>query len=568
MVVLGRYRRSWLRVDVLAGITVAAYLIPQVMAYAQIAGLPPAAGLLAIVGPILAYALFGSSRQLSVGPESTTALMTAAAVGAIGADGAQEYAALAAAMAVVTGVLCLIGWLGGLGFLADLLSKPVLVGYMAGVAVLMIVSQIEKLTGIPTEGESLPQQVWSALTHADEVHWPTVILAGSLLAFLLVAARIAPKLPNPLFAVLLGAGAVVIFGLRSRGIETVGEVPGVVPHFSLPALGLNEIASMFVPALGIAVVGYSDNVLTARAFAAKTGERIDANQEFLALGAANVAGGLLSGFPVSSSGSRTAIGASMGSRTQLYSLVLLGTVLAATVLAAPVIAAFPKAALGALVVYAALRLIEVGEIRRTAHFRRSELVLLIATTLGVFFLGALNGILLAVALSLGDLLRRVARPHDAVLGYVDGMAGMHDVDDYPEAEQVEGLVVYRYDSPLFFANAEDFRERAAEAAFEPDPDTQWLVINVEAIVEVDITSMDALEELRNDLAGRGIELALARVKQDLMDELEAHGMVERIGRDRMFPTLPTAVRGYVEWHLATHGRLPDRLDPKRLESGI
>lgn len=186
----------------------------------------------------------------------------------------------------------------------------------------------------------------------------------------------------------------------------------------------------------------------------------------------------------------------------------------------------------------------------------------------MFFLGALNGILLAVVLSLGDLLRRVARPHDAILGYVPGMAGMHDVDDFPEAEQVDGLVVYRYDSPLFFANAEDFRERAMAAAAEAEPAARWLVINVEAIVEVDITSMDALEELRSDLSGREIQLALARVKQDLMDELEAHGMDLRIGRDRIFPTLPTAVRGYVEWHQESHGGLPGGLDPKRLESGI
>jgi SulP family sulfate permease len=301
------------------------------------------------------------------------------------------------------------------------------------------------------------------------------------------------------------------------------------------------------------VVAYSDNVLTARAFAERSGQSIDANQEFLALGAANVAGGLLSGFPVSSSGSRTAIGASMGSRSQAYSLATLATVVLALLTLAPVIAAFPKAALCALVVYAAIRLVDVAEIRRVARFRRSELVLLLATTLGVFLLGALYGILLAVALSLGDLLRRVARPHDGILGYVRGLAGMHDVDDFPEAEQVPGLVVYRYDSPLFFANAEDFHHRALAAVDEAAHPVEWLVINAEANVEVDLTSLDALARLHRELEARGVVLALARVKQDLLDDLRSAGLVDAIGTDRMFATLPTAVAGYLAWYEERHG---------------
>ena len=551
---LRHYERGWLRGDLLAGVTVAAYLVPQVMAYAQIAGLPPVTGLVAVVGPLLAYALLGSSRRLSVGPESTTALMTATAIAALGASGPDEYAALAAALAVVTGLLCLVGWLLGLGFLADLLSKPVLVGYLAGVAVLMVVSQLDTLTGIPVGEGSLPAQLWDLVRGAGQVHVPTLALGLALLALLLLAAHRFPRLPNPLLAVLLGAGAVTVLGLRSLGVETVGALPRELPHLTLPDLSPGAVLTMLGPALGIAVVAYSDNVLTARAFADRHGERVDADQEFLALGAANLAGGLLSGFPVSSSGSRTAIGDSMGGRTQLASLVTLGTVVVAVLALAPVIAAFPKAALGALVVYAALRLVDVAEIRRVARFRRSELVLLVATTLGVFVLGALGGILLAVGLSLGDLLRRVARPHDGILGYVPGLAGMHDVDDYPSARQVPGLVVYRYDSPLFFANAEDFHRRARAAVDDAEAPVEWLVLNAEAIVEVDLTSLDALAGLHDELEDAGIVLALARVKQDLLDDLEAAGLVERIGTERMFPTLPTAVEGYLAWHEERHGR--------------
>ncbi|MFQ6172702.1 SulP family inorganic anion transporter [Oryzobacter sp. R7] len=554
LVTLRHYERPWLRGDLLAGVTVAAYLVPQVMAYAQIAGLPPATGLLAILGPTLAYALLGSSRQLSVGPESTTALMTATAVAALGVSGPDEYAALAAALAVVTGLLCLVGWLAGLGFLADLLSKPVLVGYLAGVAVLMVVSQLDTLTGIPVGDGSLPEQVWDVVRGAGRVHPPTLALAGVLLVLLLLASWRWPRLPTPLLAVLLGAAAVAVLGLREAGVETVGALPGSLPGLTLPDLSPDAVLAMLGPALGITVVAYSDNVLTARAFADRRGERVDADQEFLALGAANVAGGLLSGFPVSSSGSRTAIGDSMGSRTQLHSLVTLVTVLVAVFALAPVIAAFPKAALGALVVYAAIRLVDVAEIRRVARFRRSELVLLVATTLGVFVLGALGGILLAVGLSLGDLLRRVARPHDGILGYVPGLAGMHDVDDYPTARQVPGLVVYRYDSPLFFANAEDFHRRATAAVDDAEDAVEWLLLNAEAVVEVDLTSLDALDLLRTEMEARGVVLALARVKQDLLDDLEAAGLVDTIGTDRMFPTLPTAVEGYLAWHEREHGR--------------
>ena len=384
---LRHYDRGWLRGDLLAGVTVAAYLIPQVMAYAQIAGLPPAAGLLAIVAPTLVYAVLGSSRQLSVGPESTTALMTATAVAAVGVCGPDAYAALAAALAVVTGLLCVLGWVFGLGFLADLFSKPVLVGYLTGVAVLMVVSQLDSLTGIEVEGDSMPAEIWSAVNQHADVHVPTLVLSSTLLVLLLLAAHFFPRLPNPLLAALLGAAAVAVLGLEELGVATVGALPAAIPDLSLPDLSPDAVAAMLAPALGITVVAYSDNVLTARAFAERSGEKIDANQEFLALGAANVAGGLLSGFPVSSSGSRTAIGAAMGSRTQLYSLATLATVLVAVLALGPVISAFPKAALGALVVYAAIRLVDVAEIRRVARFRRSELVLLIATTLGVFLFG-------------------------------------------------------------------------------------------------------------------------------------------------------------------------------------
>ncbi len=313
---LRRYRRSWLRYDVLAGVTVAAYLIPQVMAYAEVAGLPPVVGLWAIVGPLLVYAVLGSSRQLSVGPESTTALMTAAAVGSVAAGDPARYAALAAALSLVVGALCVVGWAGRLGFLGDLLSRPVLVGYMAGIAAIMVGSQVGKLTGIDADADSFATEIAYVARHLDETHVPTLVLAVSVLALLLVGSRLLPRSPMPLVGMLLAAAAVALLDLQARGVAVVGAIPAGLPTPSLPSVSAGEVGSLLLPAVGVAIVAYSDNVLTARTFAARNSYAIDGNQEFLALGAANLASGVMQGFPVSSSGSRTVIGDSLGSRSQ------------------------------------------------------------------------------------------------------------------------------------------------------------------------------------------------------------------------------------------------------------
>ncbi|WP_410645092.1 SulP family inorganic anion transporter [Amycolatopsis sp. lyj-346] len=538
---LRRYRRAWLRGDVVAGVTVAAYLVPQVMAYAEVAGLPPVAGLWAAIGPLAVYALLGSSRQLSVGPESTTALMTAAVLAPLAAGDPGHYAALAAVLAVVVGCLCLAAGLARLGVLAELLSKPVLTGYMAGIAALMVASQLGKVTGVPVHGGEFLDDLGSFFTQLDLVRWPTVALAAAVLAVLYVLERFVPWLPGPLAAMVLATVAVAV--LAPAGFDVVGALPAGLPP-AVSGVSAADVGQLVLPAVGIAIVAFSDNVLTARAFAARRGEEIDAGQELRALAAANVAAGLLHGFPVSSSGSRTALGAAVGSRTQLHSLVVLATVVLTVLFARPLLAQFPKAALGALVVFAALHLVDVRELRRFARFRPSELVLALLTTAGVLGLGVLYGVLAAVGLSILDLLRRIARPHDGILGTVPGLAGMHDVDDYPEATTEPGLVVYRYDAPLCFANAEDFRRRALAAV---DATSRWFVLNAEANVELDVTAADALDRLRDELGRRGVVFAMARVKQDLRDDLVAAGLVAKVGEERIFPTLPTAVRSYRDW---------------------
>jgi high affinity sulfate transporter 1 len=550
--VLAGYRRRWLRGDLIAGVTVAAYLVPQVLAYATVAGLPPVAGLWAIVPALAVYAVLGSSRLLSVGPESTTALMTAVVVGPLAGGDPARYAALAAGLAVLVGLLCLVCWAARLGFVADLLSKPILVGYLAGVALIMMVGQLGKLTGVPVRGEAFFTQLASFLSQLPRIHVTTLLFAAVVLAFLFLIQWRLPTAPGPLLAVLLATVVVAAFGLDRHGIRVIGAIPSGLPVPAPPPI--SALRDLALPALGVLLVGYTDNVLTARAFATRhdgsaTGldGEVNANQELLALGAANIGSGLLHGLPVSSSGSRTALADASGARTQLYSLVALASVVATLLFLGPLLTRFPSAALGAIVVYAAVRLIDLPGFRRLAAFRRSEMLLAFGALAGVLVFDILYGILFAVGLSVAEMLSRVARPHDAIQGLVPGLAGMHDVDDYPAARTVPGLVVYRYDSPLFFANADNFRRRALAAVDDHDGPVAWFVLNTEANVEVDITALDALESLRRELDRRGIVFALARVKQDLLDDLDAFGLTVAIGADRIFPTLPTAVAGYEQW---------------------
>ncbi|MFF4733923.1 SulP family inorganic anion transporter [Streptomyces mirabilis] len=544
LAVLADYQRSWLRGDLLAGVTVAAYLVPQVMAYAGLAGLPPVAGLWAILPALLLYTLLGSSRLLSVGPESTTALMTATVVGPLAAGAPERYAALAAGLAVVVGAMFLVAWVARLGFLADLLSRPILVGYLTGVALIIIVDQLPKLTGVRTSGSEFFPQLLSFVRNLGEAHPATVIFSVAAIAFLFAVARFFPGVPGPLLALVLGTAAVAVFGLEDHGIAVIGAVPAGLPSPGLPTPG--DLPQLVLPALGVLLVGYTDVILTARAFAAR-GDELDPNQELLALGGANLGAGVLHGFPVSSSASRTALAHSAGGRSQAYSLVAGAVVLAVLLFLSPLLAHTPSTVLGALVVYAGVRMMDLAGFRRLAAFRRRELLLALGCLAGVLALDILYGVLVAVGLSVVELLTRVARPHDAVEGLVPGLAGMHDVDDYPQARTVPGLLVYRYDSPLFFANAEDFKRRALAAVDRHEGPVDWFVLNTEAIVEVDITALDAVDALRQELEQRHIVFALARVKQDLRDDLDAFGLTEAIGTDRIFPTLPTALAAYREW---------------------
>jgi SulP family sulfate permease len=553
------YDRRWLRGDVLAGVTVAAYAIPQVMAYADLATVPVTAGLWAFVGSTVVYALLGSSRQLSVGPESTTALMTAAALGSAAASGIAVGEAVVA-LAMLTAGFCLVGWLLRLGALADLLSRPVLVGYLTGIAGIMIVSQLDELLGLAEPDGSVLGRLGDVITGLPDAQVPTAVLGLVTLLLMLVASRVSSRLPVVLLGILAATATATLLGLPERGVEVVGEVPSGLPSPGLPVMDGHALRALMLPALGIAFVGFTDNLLTARAFAARRQEKIDPQRELLALAGANLGAAALHGMPVSSSGSRTALVDAVGGRSQLAGVVAVVCTLVALGTLTPVLAAFPLTALAAVVVYAATRLVDARELRRFARFRRSELVLALVTAAGVLVLDVLQGIVLAIALSGLDLLRRVAHPHDAVEGLVPELEGMHDVDDYPDAEVIPGLMVYRYDSPLFFANAEDFRRRALAAVEGAAVPVRWFVLNVEANTEIDVTAADALESLHHELDRRGVVVALARLKQDLRAQLARTPLLERIGEEHIFPTLPTAVAAYLAAGGATGRRRSSQQD--------
>lgn len=532
----------------------AAYLIPQCLAYGELAGLPPIHGLWAALAPLLLYAWLGSSPQLSVGPESTTALLTAAAIAPLAAGNAAAAVPLASLLALLVGLVCCVGAAGRLGFLADLLSRPILVGYLSGLALVLISNQAGRMLGIPLQSDTPLAVIQELLGRTEEIHGPTVLVGLGVLLFLVVVPARFPRAPAPLLAMLLAVAAVALGHLEQRGVAVIGAIPAGLPSLAPPAIVSTEaVKRLAAAAVGIALVGYSDNVLTARAFAARSGDPINANRELLALGVVNLANGLLQGFPVSSSASRTALGASLGSRSQRFSLVALAVVLVALVALRPLLAMFPRAALGAVVIAAAVRLIDLGEFRRMLHFKPSEFRLAVVTLLGVLLTDPLVGVGLAVALSVIDLFARLMRPHDAVMGQVPDLAGLHDVNDWEGARTIPGLVIYRYDAPLCFANAEHFRSRALAAIAAETSPVQWFVLNAEAIVEIDITAADVLLELQQTLTEQGIVVGFARVKQDLYRQLQRAGVVAAVGEDRFFPTLPTAVAAF-------HAR-PAKLEP-------
>jgi high affinity sulfate transporter 1 len=523
--------------NLVAGVVVGAYLVPQAMAYGELAGVGASAGLTVALIPLLLYPLIGRSRWLSLGPESAVALMAAATVAPIAESYGLPAAMLLGLVSVLTGLVLLIARLAKVGFVTDVLSKPVLIGYLTGVAVVMVVSQVERLVGAPVLTTSLLALAQDFIDGVD-VNWWAVAIGVGTFGIILGFQRWMPRTPGTLVALALG----VVAGYFLP-VDTIGDFTLRLPELGLTLVPAEVWGELFLAAAAISVVAYTDVIVTARAFAGD--QRVDANRELTALGATDVVGGLFGAYPISASSSRTAIAKANGATSRFYSWVVAVVLVLSALLLSGLLAYLPEASLAGIILYAAWTLIDRAGWRSLRRMRWAEVVVGASCAIGVIVLGILPGIAIAIGLSIAELLVRLSRPHEGVLGFVPGMAGMHDIDDYPEAEQEPGLVVYRYDAPLFFANSNDFYSQVMEVA--DTPGCRWLMLNVEANVEVDSTGLDALVQTHDDLAARGIRLVLARVKNDLRIRMERYGVVEIIGEENLYPTLPTAVAAYREW---------------------
>jgi high affinity sulfate transporter 1 len=554
LVLVTSYRRAWLPRDIVAGLVLSALLVPQGMAYADLAGLPPVTGLYTSILCLLGYAVFGPSRILVLGPDSSLGPMIAATIAPLllaGGDPARAVA-LASLLAVLVGVVMAVAGLAKFGFVADLLSKPTQIGYMNGLALTIIVGQLPKLLGFSVDAEGLlaeAREFVSGLAQGEANTTAAILGVASLVGILLLN-RLLPKLPSVLIVVVLAALAVNVFDLESHGVDTIGVLPQGFPPFTVPRVGWSDVPPLFVGAIAIAVVALADTMSTASAFAARRGEQVRGNQEMIGIGAANIAAGFFQGFPVSTSGSRTAVAEQAGSRSQVTGVVGAAVITLVLVFATSAMQYVPQPTLGAIVIAAALSLADVRGTRRLWRQRRMEFYLSIIALLGVALLGVLPGILVAVSLSILNVFRRTWWPHQAELGRVDGIAGLHDTERYPHAELLPGLVVYRFDAPLIFANARMFGE-ALRAIAEQREGLRWLVIAAEPITDVDTTASDMLQELDVWLNERGVSLVFAEMKDPVSEKIERYDLTRTIDSAHFFRTLDEAVAEYARQTGAT-----------------
>jgi sulfate permease, SulP family len=529
------------RRDLLAGLTVAALALPSGMAYASLAGLSPVVGLYALLLPAIAYALLGSSRQLIVGPEGTLAALVAAAVLPRAAAGSAQAGELAALMALLAGLCFLLARLARLGWLADYLSRPVLLGYIHGVAVVLIVGQLGKLLGLSIAATDPIPQLREIVQELGSTSGTTVAVAGAALAVLIGSRFFAPRLPAALLVVLLAIGASELLDLGDHGVALVGSVPSGLPSFGIPTPGWDDARALLPSAVGLFLVCFADEVLTARSYAGRHHQHVDAGKELVATGAANIAAGLTQGMPVGGSGSRTAVNDAMGARSQVSAIVAAGAVLVVVLFLTGPIADLPKAVLGAAIVVAALGLVEPRAWAELWRTDRVEVGIAAITVIGVIATGVLQAILVAVALSIVDVVRRSARPHDAVLGYSDRLGRYADVALHPGARVTPGVVVYRLDDRLFFANASYVKGRIREALRGAPTPPELLVLDAEGMTHVDAAGTAALADLAEALAAEGVAIVMARVKGPVREHLDAAGVTAALGGPAAYhPTVRAA----------------------------
>ena len=546
---LREYQAAWLRNDIVAGIVLSTMLVPVGIAYAVASGVSAIYGLYATIVPLLVYALFGPSRILVLGPDSSLAPIILGVVLPLSAGDPMRAIALASAMAVVSGIVCVAAGLGRLGFVTELLSKPIRYGYMNGIALAVLISQLPKLFGFSIESTGPLRDLWQIGKSILEgkANWTAAALGGATLAVILLL-KGQKRIPGVLIAV-IGATAVTgMLHLSDAGVKVLGPVPQGLPAFTIPLIPVSDIVSVVIGGVAVAIVSFADTSVLSRTYAAKLNQRVDPNQEMVGLGAANLAAGFFQGFAISSSSSRTPVAEAAGAKTQMTGVVG-ALIVAVLIVAAPMLFQnLPNAALAAVVIAAAIGLFEFGDLGRIYRIQQWEFWLSILCTAGVVALGAIPGIGLAIVIAVIEFLWDGWRPHWAVLGEPDGVEGYHDLQRYPDARRITGLVLFRWDAPLFFANAELFNDRVLGAVEASPTPAKRVVVSAAPITSVDVTAADALVALARKLHEQGVELRFAELKDPVKDKLKKFELFARFGADRFHPTIDAAVAAYRREH--------------------
>jgi high affinity sulfate transporter 1 len=542
--VIRTYERSWLPRDLIAGVVLVTLLVPQGMAYAELAGLPAITGLYTTVICLVAYALVGPSPILVLGPDSSLGPMIAATILPLAA-GSQEMAiALAGMLALLVGLVTVSAGIAKLGFIADLLSNPVRTGYLAGLAIVIFVSQLPKLFGFSIDADGLVAETVAFLQNLDMTNpWALAIGLVSL-GIILGLKWLSPRTPGILIAVVVAIGASIVLDLAARGVEVIGVLPQGFPLPTFPAVPAEDLPVLFAAAVGISLVAIGDTISVSGGFAARAGYEVDGNQELAGIGSANLAAGLFSGFPVSTSGSRTAVAFQSGSKTQLTGLIAAALVLAMLLVVPGLVQAMPQPVLAAVVIAASISLFDVAELRRLYRVRTTEFALAVACALGVMFIGVLQGIVVAVVLSMAYIFKRAWAPYSTVLGKDPDVPGWHDTQRYPAAEQIPGLIVVRWSAPLFFANANQFRDRIRELVKAAGTPPRWVLVAAEPITDIDTTAGAMLLDLDLELNAQGIHLAFAELHSAVRDSIVRYGLLETIDQGHLYGSVTEGVEAF------------------------
>jgi high affinity sulfate transporter 1 len=543
-----RYEAAWLPSDIFAGFVLATMLVPVGIAYAAASGLPGIYGLYATIVPLLAYALFGPSRILVLGPDSALAAVILGVVVPLSGGDPARAVTLAGMMAIISGTVCILAGIMRLGFVTELLSKPIRYGYMNGIAFTVLISQLPKLFGFSVDSEGPLRSLWAVANAITDgkTNWVAFGVGFATLIVILLLQN-NKRLPGILIAV-VGATAVVgalDLGTRS-GVAILGPLPQGLPGFAVPLIGYNDLFPVLIGGCAIALVSFADTSVLSRAYAARLDDHVDPNQEMVGLGAANLATGFFHGFPVSSSASRTPVAEAAGAHSQLTNVIGAIAIALLLLLAPNLLQHLPTAALAAVVIASAIGLFEIADLKRIYRIQQWEFWLSIACFVGVAVLGVIPGIGLAIAIAIAEFLWDGWRPHSAVLGRADGVKGYHDVTRYPHARRIPGLVLFRWDAPLFFANAEFFKERVLDAVTKSPTPVRWLVVAAEPVTSVDVTACDMVAELDETLHAQGIEFCFAELKDPVKDKLKRFGLFSQLGEKAFFPTLGAAVSAYLE----------------------